>query len=172
MNSSLQLKHKRRGDRCETAIRRALSGLAIEAAPVKRGVAQHQGGWEERDINAAVRPKTIVSALERFVRGTAVCLTGDLMEGGSPGTEKGLVRLVVYSSSLMSEVRTRAPRSAVNASGGKTGRLKVWRGTWAACAWEGGTGCVDARASAFEERYCEDAIFPTCYAERVQEIRQ
>lgn len=50
------------------------------------------------------------------------------MEDGSSGIEKGCVRRVVYSLSLMSEVRIRDARPAVNASGGKVGRSKDWRG--------------------------------------------
>lgn len=72
--------------------------------------------------------------------------------------EKGLVRRSVYSSSLMSEVRISAPKPAVNASGGKAGSSKDWRGIWAAWACAGGTGFVDARASALLDRYCEEAI--------------
>ena len=47
------------------------------------------------------------------------------MVDGRAGTEKGWCRRVVYSSSLMSEVRMRDSRPDVNASGGNVGSANV-----------------------------------------------
>jgi len=73
--------------------------------------------------------------------------------GGREGIEKGWVRREVYSERFISEVRIRAERLEVNASGGKTGRWKVWSGIWAACAPAGETGVcacsVELRASRY-----------------------
>lgn len=51
-----------------------------------------------------------------------------MIVGGRSGTEKGCSRRGWYSSSFMSEVRIRDVRPELKASGGKVGRLKVWRG--------------------------------------------
>lgn len=75
-----------------------------------------------------------------------------MIEGGSAGTEKGEERMVVYSSGLMSEVRIRDVRPAVKASGGKVGRLKSFRGIWAARAWDGGTGACASREAVLVAR--------------------
>ena len=77
---------------------------------------------------------------------------------GRSGTEKGCSRRGWYSSSLMSEVRIREVRPAVNASGGKVGRVNVWRGIWAARASETGTAWADSRAVALEERKVEGEV--------------
>lgn len=65
----------------------------------------------------------------------------DLGRAGTGGKEEG-VRRLVYSSSLMSEVKVSAVRFC--ASGGKSGRAKDWRGICATWAWDGGTGVCDS----------------------------